>query len=97
MIEERNTEDSDRVAFHIIDNWRYITQLDIPEDIYDLGYETTSQNLPQSSSTNIPLIADDKFDLDIYFILVRFLINEDNKKLSNLKIWLLKPTSATVD
>jgi hypothetical protein len=35
--------------------------------------------------------------LDIYFILVRFLINEDNKKLSNLKIWLLKPTSATVD
>jgi DNA polymerase-3 subunit epsilon len=97
MIEERNTEDSDRVAFHIIDNWRYITQLDIAEDIYDLGYETTSQNLPQSSSTNIPLIADDKFDLDIYFILVRFLINEDNKKLSNLKIWLLKPTSATVD
>ena len=97
MIEERNTEDSDRVAFHIVDNWRYITQLDIAEDIYDLGYETTSQNLPQSSSTKIPLIADDKFDLDIYFILVRFLINEDNKKLSNLKIWLLKPTPETVD
>jgi DNA polymerase-3 subunit epsilon len=91
MIEERNTEDSDRVAFHIIDNWRYIAQLDIAEDIYDLGYDAVlSSSKPTLKSKNI-LTVDDKFDLDIYFILVRFLINEENKKLSNLKIWILTP------
>jgi DNA polymerase-3 subunit epsilon len=91
MIEERNTEDSDRVAFHIIDNWRYIAKLDIPEDIYDLGYEIINSNQSQPPQSKTILAADDKFDLDIYFILVRFLINEENKKLSNLKIWLLNP------
>ena len=91
MIEERNIEDSDRSAFHIIDNWRYIAKLDIPEDIYDLGYEITNPNQSQSPQSKIILAADEKFDLDIYFILVRFLINEENKKLSNLKIWLLNP------
>ena len=97
MIEERNTDDSDRVAFHIVDNWRYITQLDIAEDIYDLGYEAVSCSSAPKVKSNNTLAADDKFDLDIYFILVRFLINEDNKKLSNLKIWLLKPISAVFD
>jgi DNA polymerase-3 subunit epsilon len=79
------------VAFHIIDNWRYIAKLDIPEDIYDLGYEITNSNQSQPPQSKTILAADDKFDLDIYFILVRFLINEQNKKLSNLKIWLLNP------
>ena len=91
MIEERNTEDSDRVAFHIIDNWRYIAQLDIAEDIYDLGYEAVSSSSEPEVKSNHILAADDMFDLDIYFILVRFLINEENKKLSNLKIWKLNP------
>ena len=91
MIEERNTEDSDRVSFHIIDNWRYIAQLDIAEDIYDLGYESVSSSSEPEVKSNHILAADDMFDLDIYFILVRFLINEENKKLSNLKIWKLNP------
>ena len=29
------------------------------------------------------------FDLDIYFILVRFLINDDRMKMNNIKIWPL--------
>ena len=91
MIEERSAEDHEKSAFHIIDNWRYITKLDIAEDIYDLGYEVVSNSSASTFKSKSPLAADDNFDLDIYFILVRFLINEDNKKLSNLKIWLLKP------
>jgi DNA polymerase-3 subunit epsilon len=91
MIEERNAEDSDRAAFHIIDNWRYIAQLDIPEDVYDLGYEAVLSPSAPTLKSKHTLAADDKFDLDIYFILVRFLINEENKKLSNLKIWILTP------
>ncbi|MFL2531003.1 MAG: exonuclease domain-containing protein [Porticoccaceae bacterium] len=87
MIEESNPQG--QPAFHIIDHWRYIKKLDVAEDIYDLGYQVSNNNplLSQQSNTNFK--ADDKFDLDIYFILVRFLINEDNKKMSNLKIWML--------
>jgi len=89
MIEERNLDG--QKAFHIIDHWRYITKLDIPEDVFDLGYQVCNQHQPISSQAQARLTADDKFDLDIYFILVRFLMNEENKKLSNLKVWMLNP------
>lgn len=89
MIEEQNIDG--QAAFHIIDHWRYITKLDIPEDIFDLGYQVCNQHHPRLSKPHTRLQADEKFDLDIYFILVRFLMNEDNKKLSNLKIWILDP------
>ena len=89
MIEEQNTDG--QPAFHIIDHWRYISKLDLPEDIYDLGYRIDNQLSSSLPAAQTRLQADDKFDLDIYFILVRFLMNEENKKLSNLKIWTLKP------
>jgi DNA polymerase-3 subunit epsilon len=89
MIEEQNTDG--QPAFHIIDHWRYITKLDLPEDIYDLGYQIDNQLSSSLPAAQTRLRADDKFDLDIYFILVRFLMNEENKKLSKLKIWMLKP------
>ena len=89
MIEEQNLDG--QTALHIIDHWRYITKLETPEDIFDLGYQVCNQHQPKSSQPQTRLKADEKFDLDIYFILVRFLMNEDNKKLSNLKIWMLDP------
>ena len=87
MIEERCAEAE--TAFHIIDHWRYITKLTLPEDLFDLGYQISDSNRDSVNRANTHFQADEKFDLDIYFILVRFLINEDNKKVSNLKIWLL--------
>jgi DNA polymerase-3 subunit epsilon len=33
--------------------------------------------------------SDDRFDLDIYFILVRFLVDVEKMKMNNLKIWPL--------
>jgi DNA polymerase-3 subunit epsilon len=90
MIEERNLDG--QTAFHIIDHWRYVAKLDIPEDIYDFGYQVAKNDWPQHYQSNTHFQADDKFDLDIYFILVRFLINEDNQRISNLKIWILQPT-----
>jgi DNA polymerase-3 subunit epsilon len=88
MIEEHCAEG--QTAFHIIDHWRYITKLTVPEDLYDFGYQVSNSNQDSVNRANINFQADEKFDLDIYFILVRFLINEDNKKVSNLKIWLLE-------
>ena len=87
MIEERCTEG--QTGFHVIDHWRYIAKLTLPEDLFDLGYQISNSNRDSVNQANTYFKADENFDLDIYFILVRFLINEDNKKVSNLKIWLL--------
>ena len=89
MIEERN--DDGNAAFHVIDHWRYIAKLDLPEDIYDLGCQVSSSSQSITPQHSAICQSDDKFDLDIYFILVRFLVNQHNKKLSNLKIWPLIP------
>ena len=88
MIEESCAQG--QTAFHIIDHWRYITKLAVPEDIYDLGYQVLKNHQPATTQCNTNYAADTKFDLDIYFILVRFLINDENRKLSNLKIWMLE-------
>jgi len=91
MIEERSHHDKEQVAYHIIDNWRYITQINLMEDIYDMGYQVSPQKPSLQLTSARQLKADDKFDLDIYFILVRFLINEDNKNICGLKMWHLSP------
>lgn len=88
MIEESCSQG--QTAFHIIDHWRYIAKLAVPEDIYDLGYQVLKNHQPATTQCNTNYAADTKFDLDIYFILVRFLINDENRKLSNLKIWMLE-------
>ena len=80
------------MAFHVIDRWRYIAKLPIFEDIYDLGYQLLDQgNSPSTLGNNVIDLAkdDDRFDLDIYFILVRFMVNQKNIKMNTLKIWPL--------
>jgi DNA polymerase-3 subunit epsilon len=90
LIEERNAEDSDQTALHLIDNWRYIKKLTAADELFECGLQTMdSSNVvavndhPNRSQDEI------NFDLDIYFILVRFLINDDRMKMNNIKIWPL--------
>jgi DNA polymerase-3 subunit epsilon len=97
MVEERDLREPERVAFHIVNQWRYIAKLSLAEDIYDYGYQPADagaltwnpgkqdagmavQNMPGSAAS------DDRFDLDIYFILVRFLLHADKLQTSNIKI-----------
>jgi DNA polymerase-3 subunit epsilon len=92
LLEERDPKCPDQVAFHVIDRWRYIAKLPIFEDIYDLGYQLLDQgNSPSTLGNNVIDLAkdDDRFDLDIYFILVRFMVNQKNIKMNTLKIWPL--------
>ena len=98
LIEERDPQCPDQVAFHIIDRWRYIAKISILEDIYDLGYQLIGETNPTASlknnefntiaSTHCDNIVD-RFDLDIYFILARFMVDQRQMKLNNLKIWPL--------
>jgi DNA polymerase-3 subunit epsilon len=98
LIEERDPQCPDQEAFHIIDRWRYIAKLSILEDIYDLGYQLIGESSPiarlknNDSNTIISIDyddTDDRFDLDIYFILARFMVGQGQMKLNSLKIWPL--------
>ena len=93
LVEERDPQSLDRVVFHVVDRWRYMAKLPILEDIYDLGYQLLGENNRPSSLVNKATDsrddADDRFDLDIYFILVRFMVDKEKMKMNNLKIWPL--------
>lgn len=99
MVEERDAQDAEHVAFHLIHNWRYLAKLTLTEDLFDYGYQLA---MPRQTSTQGPVTidhasaettaaieSDDHFDLDIYFILVRFLVDRNKMKMHNLKIWPL--------
>ena len=89
-------QDPEHVAFHVVHNWRYMAKLTLIEDLYDHGYQLAdarhnmntrvyeNESDPQPSTPS-----DDRFDLDIYFILVRFLVDAEKMKMNNLKIWPL--------
>jgi DNA polymerase-3 subunit epsilon len=98
LLEERDPQSPDQVAFHIVDRWRYIAKLSIFEDIYDLGYQLLDPNSRTPTSVNdaidYPDDADNRFDLDIYFILVRFLVNQKKMNMNCLKIWPLVDQSS---
>jgi len=96
LIEERDMQDPENVAFHVVHNWRYIAKLTLVEDLYDHGYQLadTRHSMNQNgqikdSDQTISTPSDDRFDLDIYFILVRFLVDAEKMKMNNLKIWPL--------
>jgi DNA polymerase-3 subunit epsilon len=93
LLEERDPQSQDQVAFHIVDRWRYIAKLSIIEDIYDLGYQRLDPNSHPPSLVDevidTPDSTDNHFDLDIYFILVRFLVNPKKMEMNCLKIWPL--------
>lgn len=90
-------QEPDNVAFHVVYNWRYIAKLTLIEDLYDQGYQLADSQLNNqhnnTDSLSAPSPEDDRFDLDIYFILVRFLVDAEKMKMHNLKIWPLLPCS----
>ena len=92
MVEERDPQNPDQVAFHIVDRWRYVAKLALIEDIYDLGYQLRDGSSQLSEPDHAPADrdeTDDRFDLDIYFILVRFMVDQEKMKMNNLKVWQL--------
>ncbi len=88
LIEERDIQSPDSVSFHLLDQWRYIAKLRLVEDILDHGFQLASNTTPaQNAAPNKdPCDQDDRFDLDIYFILVRFLVNQENMAMNHLKV-----------
>jgi DNA polymerase-3 subunit epsilon len=88
LIEERNLDDPDLTGLHIIDQWRYVTKIHSSDDLSELGFRVVNSlvNALDKKSESFP---DVSFDLDIYFILVRFLVDEKQMAMNNIKIWQL--------
>ena len=91
LVEERDPQQPDSVAFHLVDQWRYISKIAAVDELYDLGYQL-GERRPIAQPSEIQSTqrgVDQHFDLDIYFILVRFLVDAEKIALNNLKLWPL--------
>ena len=89
LIEERDPQNPDLHSYHLVNNWRYLAKLSLLDDLYDHGFalQSDSSGLQQQDQlqTNEGDM-DSRFDLDIYFILVRFLANAGNSAVGHLQI-----------
>lgn len=99
LLEERSQVGEN--SYHLIKDWIYLGKLGSPNDIYDLGYVVRPSasyiiNLKQPSeaiknvSQDITPFFSNNFDLDTYFILIRFLLNSDLMRLNGLTIYPLR-------
>lgn len=92
LIEERDALNPASRCFHLVDRWRYLAKLKLIDDLYDHGFQL-SAGQPLNQSQLDPGLqqqsepdTDSRFDLDIYFILVRFLVDQDRAAMNNLHI-----------
>lgn len=102
LVEERDPTDPEHCAFHLVDQWCYLTQLDDLNHLYDAGYQPQNAvfsdcNRSLSKALEPLHIPMEAFDLDTYLILVRFLLNAHRRALNNLKVWPLQPATHPSD
>ena len=109
LIEERDPVDAELVAFHLVDQWRYLGRIEDQEALSErqLAFQDTMQSTTAGSccelttATSGPVPSSDQnprvsappadFDLDVYHILLRFLLKPDQLRINQLKIHRLTP------
>lgn len=84
-------------ALHLVNQWVYLAKLQLPNDIYDYGFGFARDREQHFDTANTALCSAngttpvaEHFDLDTYFILVRFLLKPETMHLNGLKIHPLK-------
>ncbi|MCH2189637.1 MAG: GIY-YIG nuclease family protein [Gammaproteobacteria bacterium] len=84
--------------FHLIENWIYRQKIHSEFELAELGYSPIQDNNPSESDESLFERSRAKsptesklFDLDVYFILIRFLFSEKLRKTNRLKIIELEP------
>ena len=92
LVEERDANDNEHCVFHLIDRWCYLSKINNDQELYDAGYVPKVGRLPLEESFNQDVRhVQHPMDLDIYFILIRFLLQPSKLLLNNLKIVVLEP------
>jgi hypothetical protein len=98
LIEERDPQNPELYCYHLVNNWRYVAKLSVADDIYDYGFTfhtNTTRLQEQAQVAQNEGEIDSRFDLDIYFILVRFLANTDRSTMSHMHIHPLTKANET--
>lgn len=90
LIEERG-ETPDQQQFHLINQWIYQCRIDSMNALFDAGYalKKSSATVLLKDSYQDSIFDGEGFDLDIYFILVRFLLNTERMRINGLHIHAL--------
>jgi DNA polymerase-3 subunit epsilon len=108
VIEEACLEDSENSLWHVIDHWRYMGQVRSADDIHSLGYRVLREknsegrtnlndNVTATAGAEDYLDGRINFDLDIYYILVRFLLSKEKMALNRLRVWPLESLGSQFD
>jgi DNA polymerase-3 subunit epsilon len=88
---EETTNAEQPSHFHLIKDWVYLGKLISENELFEWGYQVSAAYNQQhsevtefeNSSLSIPV---EQFDLDTYFILIRFLLNPKLMTLNGLKV-----------
>lgn len=84
------------VCWHLLHEWRYLAQIRSRAELEDYGYRLADKRL-QAGPENPPGTGEDPekyqldFDLDIYQILVRFLLDPGQQKRHGISVLMLHP------
>lgn len=84
LVEEVNPAKQSR-AWHLIQDWQYLGQVQSADELWSwepILFTLEGQNKPLENQW---------FDLDIYFILIRFLLSDDLCQKTGLRIHVLNP------
>ncbi|KZZ58336.1 DNA polymerase III subunit epsilon [Oleiphilus sp. HI0125] len=89
LVEENDVNDDEIKHFHLIDQWQYLGKIESEEELRERGYVPLNAHIgTEIQAHQHENNAENKahFDLDIYFILLRFLLKSDQLKLNQLRI-----------
>ncbi|MCX7553397.1 exonuclease domain-containing protein [Marinicella sp. S1101] len=95
LVEERQAEDDNLQTFHWVDQWLYQGTIESEEELYDRGFTINPNPVEISHEQTMAKEITGDFDLDIYFILVRFLLDAEKLSVNNIKIHHLQAAEST--
>lgn len=105
LIVECCREDTSFRCNHVVDNWTYLGRVSDEQELADKGYAPVNDRSDRhhfdksiergnnATSGEMTGLASEMFDVDTYFILVRFLGGGRSRSLPNVKILELKCTT----
>ena len=96
LVKECNPLDQEDVAFHLIDKWCYLSRITDLQSLFEAGFQPEKEHaLPKKvqevTSSSEEYCCAEAFDLDTYFILSRFICDENKMSIHNLRLFPLTP------
>ena len=96
LVKECNPSDQEDVAFHLIDKWCYLSRITDLQSLFEAGFQPEKEHaLPkkvqEATSSSEEYCCAEAFDLDTYFILSRFICDENKMSIHNLRLFPLIP------